>query len=158
MAKHKIKCNKYFLNFSAGLITGFLIGSVLFCSLVSGKIDSFYERIAALENTILDKNAKLENLEKSINSNKFILKDIEVVLVFKEDDIDDLEIIHIEKTVKEKYGALLGSEIKSLDPEIIVLIIDNRILKMNGKELQLHVNKLMLTEILKLWISVDKIE
>lgn len=158
MAQYKIKSNKYLLNFSAGLVTGVLIGSVLFCTIISGKIDTFYEKIAALENTILDKNAKLENLEKSINSSKFVLKDIEVVLVFDDNDIDDLEIIHIEKTVKEKYGTLLGSEVKSIDPEIIVLVIDNRILKMNGKELQLHVNKLMLTELLKLWINVEKIE
>ena len=155
MAQYRIKANKYFLNFYVGLIAGVIIGSVLACTLVSYRIDTFYEKIAFLENTILEKNAKLENLEKSINSNKFILKDIEVVLLFDENEIDHLEIIHIEKTVKEKYSILLGAEVKSIDPDIITLVIDKRILKMNGKEIQLHVNKLKLTDVLKLWIDVE---
>lgn len=155
MAQHRIKTNKYFLNFYVGLIAGVIIGSVLACTLISYRIDAFYEKIAFLENTILEKNAKLENLKKSINSNKFILKDIEVVLLFDEDEIDHLEIIHIEKTVKEKYSILLGAEVKSIDPDIITLVIDKRILKMNGKEIQLHVNKLKLTDVLKLWIDVE---
>lgn len=155
MAQYRIKANKYFLNFYVGLIAGVIIGSVLACTLVSYRIDAFYEKIAFLENTILEKNAKLENLKKSINSNKFILKDIEVVLLFDEDEIDHLEIIHIEKTVKEKYSILLGAEVKSIDPDIITLVIDKRILKMNGKEIQLHVNKLKLTDVLKLWIDVE---
>lgn len=155
MAQHKIKANKYFLNFYVGLIAGIIIGSVLACTLISYRIDTFYEKIAFFENTILEKNAKLENLEKSINSNKFILKDIEVVLLFDENEIDHLETIHIEKTVKEKYSILLGAEVKSIDPDIITLVVDKRILKMNGKEIQLHVNKLKLTDVLKLWINVE---
>ncbi len=155
MAQHRIKANKYFLNFYVGLIAGVIIGSVLACTLISYRIDAFYEKIAFLENTILEKNAKLENLKKSINSNKFILKDIEVVLLFDENEIDHLETIHIEKTVKEKYSILLGAEVKSIDPDIITLVVDKRILKMNGKEIQLHVNKLKLTDVLKLWINVE---
>lgn len=155
MAQHRIKANKYFLNFYAGLITGVLLGSALAITLVSNKIDIFYEKITALENTIIEKNAKLENLEKSINSNKFVLKDIEIILLYEDNEIDHLETIHIEKTVKEKYSILLGTEVKSIDPDIITLVVDKRILKMNGKEIQLHVNKLKLTEVLKLWIEAD---
>lgn len=155
MAQHRIKANKYFLNFYAGLITGVLLGSALAITLVSYKIDIFYEKIAALENTIIEKNAKLENLEKSINSNKFVLKDIEIILLYEDNEIDHLETIHIEKTVKEKYSILLGTEVKSIDPDIITLVVDKRILKMNGKEIQLHVIKLKLTEVLKLWIEAD---
>ena len=155
MAQHRIKANKYFLNFYVGLIAGVLIGSILAITLISYRIDAFYEKIAALENTILEKNSKLDNLEKSINSNKFILKDIEVILLFDENEIDHLETIHIEKTVKEKYSILLGTEVKSIDPDIITLVVDKRILKMNGKEIQLHVNKVKLTEVLKLWIEAD---
>jgi hypothetical protein len=158
MARVKNKKYAYIMNLFAGTIIGVILGIVFLSAITSHRIDFFYERIAALENTILDKNAKLENLEKSINSKRFVLKDIEVILAFEEDGIDELEIMHIKKTVKEKYSTLLGSEVKSIDPEIIVLVIDNRILKMNGKEFQLHVNKLMMTEILKLWIDVDRID
>ena len=90
------------------------------------------KKIAALENTIIEKNAKLENLEKSINSNKFVLKDIEIILPYEDNEIDHLETIHIENS-KRKYSILLGTEVKSIDPDIITLVVDKRILKMNGK-------------------------
>lgn len=158
MARVTTKKSGYMLFLITGTIIGILTAAVALSSITCHRIDILYEKIADLENTILDKNAKLENLEKSINSKRFVLKDIEVILAFEEDGIDELEIMHIKKTVKEKYSTLLGSEVKSIDPEIIVLVIDNRILKMNGKEFQLHVNKLMMTEILKLWIDVDRID
>lgn len=124
-------------------------------TLVSYKIDIFYEKNCSSRKYYNRKNAKLENLEKSINSNKFVLKDIEIILLYEDNEIDHLETIHIEKTVKEKYSILLGTEVKSIDPDIITLVVDKRILKMNGKEIQLHVNKLKLTEVLKLWIEAD---
>jgi len=158
MAQVKHKKAGYILNLITGAIIGIITGISFMAAVTSHRIDILYEKIAVLESTILDKDVKLENLEKSINSNKFILKDIEVILSLSEDDIDELETMHIIKTVKEKYTPLLGSEIKSIDPEIIALIIDNRILKMNGKDFQLHVKKLMLTETLKLFIDVTKIE
>lgn len=158
MARVKQKKYGYILSLLSGIIIGVISGALLLSALTSHRIDILYERIAALENTILDKNAKLENLEKSINSEKFVLKDIEVVLAFEKDDIDELEIMHIKKTVKEKYNPLLGSEIRSIDPEIIALIIDNRILKMNGKEFKLHTDRIVLTETLMLRINVDMVE
>ncbi|HHW22304.1 MAG TPA: hypothetical protein GXX26_05400 [Clostridiaceae bacterium] len=158
MARVKSRKIGYIINLLTGIIIGAISGVAILSAITCHRIDVLYERIAALENTILDKNAKLENLEKSINSKKFVLKDIEVMLLFEKDSLDELETMHIKKTVKEKYSVLLGSEVKSIDPELIVLIIDNRILKMNGKEFRLRVNRLILTETLKLWIDVGMIE
>ena len=52
----------------------------------------------------------------------------------------------------------LGKEIKSLDAEILEQVIDKRILKLNNGEYQISVSKLMLTDILKLWVKVSLIE
>lgn len=161
MGKMKKVIYPFVICFITGLLWGVILGAVAISVLVSSRIDSFYEKIAYLENTIVDKNEKLAKLEKSINNANIVLKDIEVVLEFKgfsEELINQIDNIKIEKTIKEKYRALLGKEVKKLDAEILLEVVDKRILKFEGVEYQLTVNKLVLTDTLKLWIIVSKTE
>ena len=146
---------KSILCFIVGLITGVIIGIILINTFISYRMDMFYEKITYLENTIENKNAQLEKLEKSINNRNFILKDIEVILIFDGEDIDKIEI---EKSIKEKYNGLLGKEVKNIDADIITKVVDSRILKIEDREYKLHVNKLILSEVLKLVIKVQSKE
>lgn len=147
--------------FIVGILWGVIIGAVSISVLVSYRMDSFYERIAYLENMITDKNEKLSKLEKSINNSNIILKDIQVELGFGElspEQVNQIDNIEIEKTIKEKFRPLLGKDIKGLDPDILLQVVDKRILKFDEAEYQLAVNKLMLTDVLKLWVQVSLIE
>lgn len=151
----------FIICFITGLLWGSIIGAVSISMLISYRMDSFYERIAYLENTITDKDEKLDALEKSINNSNIVLKDIEVVLEFGDlsaDQIDQIDNMEIEKAIKEKYRSLLGKEIKGLDADILLQVIDKRILKFDGAEYQLTVNKLVLTDVLKLWAKVSLVE
>ena len=140
--------------FIAGIIIGILIGTAAFNVIVSYRMDQFYKRIAYLEQTIQDNNTVLEKFEKNINTWSLVIKGIEVVLVFDGDEIDRL---HVEKSIKDKYRTLLGKEVKKADPDLIIEVVDKRILKLNDKEYKLKVNKLILTEVLKIWISVEPV-
>ena len=55
-------------------------------------------------------------------------------------------------------ASFLGKEIKSLDADILVQVIDKRILRFDSTEYQLIVNKLVLSDILKLWVGVSLLE
>lgn len=161
MGKIGKKIYPFTICFITGLLWGVIIGAISISMLVGMRMDAFYERIAYLENTIIDKDEKLAKLEKSINNKNIVLKDIEVVLEFNnisEEQITQLDNIEIEKSIKEKYRSSLGKEVKGLDAEILQQIIDKRILKFDGTEYQLTVNKLVLTDILKLWVQVSLIE
>ncbi|NLK64913.1 MAG: hypothetical protein GX289_07445 [Tissierellia bacterium] len=152
---------KFLICFISGLLWGTLAGSVGISMLVSHRIDEFYEKIAYLEHTIQDKNEKLDKLEKSINNANIVLKDISVILEFtnlSEEQIDQIDNIEIEKAIKEKYASSLGKEIKGLDADILVQIIDKRILKFHNAEYKLTVNKLVLSDVLKLWVGVSVFE
>jgi len=140
--------------FVGGILIGILIGIAAFNILVSYRMDQFYNRIAFLEQTVQDKNAVLEKFEKSINTRSLIIKGIEVVLDFSGDEIDRLLI---EKNIKDKYSTLLGKQIKNIDPDLIVEVVDKRIFKIEDKEYKLKVNRLVITEILKIWISVEQV-
>jgi predicted mannosyl-3-phosphoglycerate phosphatase (HAD superfamily) len=124
-------------------------------------MEEFYEKIAYLEHTIQDKDEKLEKLESSINNANIVLKDITVILEFtglSKEQIDLIDNIEIEKAIKEKYASSLGKEVKSLDADILVQVIDKRILRFDDTEYQLTVNKLVLSDILKLWVGVSLLE
>ncbi|NLJ58417.1 MAG: hypothetical protein GX339_06195 [Tissierellia bacterium] len=164
--KRKIKKNKgrgykFFISFITGLLWGTIIGSLSISILVSYRLDKFYEKIAYLENTIVDKEEKLEKLEKSINNANIVLKDVLVILEYinlSSEQIDQMDSIEIEKTIKEKYSSSLGKGVKELDPDILVQVVDKRILRFNNVDYQLTVNKLVLSDVLKLWIEVSSLE
>lgn len=140
--------------FIAGIIIGILIGTAAFNIFVSYRMDQLYKRIAFLEQIVQDKSTILEKFDKNINSWSLIIKSIEVVLVFDGDEIDKLLI---EKNIKDKYSTLLGKEVKKVDPDLIIEVVDKRIFKFDDKNYKLKVNKLLLTEILKIWVSVEPV-
>lgn len=143
---------KYKFCFLSGVITGILIGTSALTIKMSYRIDTYYENLAYLENTIEDKNARLEKLENTINTQNLILEDIEIIISFEGDEIDRIEI---EKNINVKYSSLLGKEVESIDADIIAEVIDNRIFQIEDREYKLHVDKLILTEILKIWVEVE---
>ena len=161
-AKYKnATCYKFSICFIAGLLWGTVIGSLSISVLVGYRMDAFHEKIAYLEHTIADKDEKLSKLEKSINNADVVLKDIYIILEFNNlsvEQIDQIDNIEIEKAIKEKYASSLGKEIKSLDADILVQVIDKRILKFNSTEYQLTVKKLVLSDVLKLWVEVYSLE
>lgn len=154
MVKVRKRGYSYIITVIIGLIWGFTGGVVSMEIFVSYKIDSYHEKIARLEASIADYEAKLGNLEDSVKNKKYVLKDIELMLSFNGDDLDK---IAVEKAVKEKYNSLLGKEIKTIDVDIASEVIDKRIIKLKEKEYRLKLEKLVLTEILKLWIKVDSV-
>ncbi len=161
MGKIKKRSYAFLICFITGMLWGVIIGALSISILVSFRLDSFYEKIALLENTIEDKEEKLSKLEKSINKADIVLKDVVVLLEFPDftqEQTNEIDNIQIEKAIKEKYRSSLGKEIKSLDAEILEQVIDKRILKLNNGEYQISVSKLMLTDILKLWVKVSLIE
>ncbi len=169
---------KFLISFITGIICGTLVGASVLAVIVSYRLDNQYKRITYLETTIEDKDARLKKLEESINTQDLILQDIEVNLNFNEtqdnttneqnnkgplkntsegeiDNIDDIDKIDIEKNIKQKYNSLLGKQIKNIDPDIIVEVIDKRIFKIEDREYRLKVEKLILTETLRLYINVE---
>jgi len=155
----KIKGKYFLISFGTGLIAGILIGAIVLTMVVSYRMDKLYENVATLENIINEKDSKLKKLEESINTTYFVLQDIEIIIEFKgEEAEDEIDRIEIEKAIKEKYTELLGKEVKSIDPDLVVKVVDQRIFRLDEKEYILKVSKLLLSETLKLWVEVQLAE
>lgn len=143
------------VGFYTGLISGVLIGLAIMTTIVSYRLESFHKMNAYLESVIAEKNTRLEQLEKSLNKGKYILKSIDVVFLCEDDEAD---ILLFETELKKKYNPLLGREVKTLDAEMIAEVADKRIFRMDNGQYQLFVKKLILTENLKLWIEIIPLE
>lgn len=150
MAQLKLRCNFCFI---AGLMIGIILGISVFSMLISYRIDKYHKEIAYLETTIEDKDDRLLKLENKINTQDIVLKDIEVILIFEGDEIDKIDI---EKVINQKYSGLLGKDVKSIDVDIISEVVDKRIMQIEDRSYQLYVNKLVLTETMKIWIKVER--
>lgn len=144
--------------YTSGLITGFVIGMAVLSLIVSYRMDSYYHKNIALEDELQDKIAQLEKLENSIKTQtppSTILKNIEINLIFNENEGDEIDKVAIDKTIMEKYSPLVGKEVENIDPDILAEVADKRILKIEDREYKLSVNKIILTETLKIWIKVE---
>lgn len=117
-------------------------------------MDKLHKKKEYLEAIISDKDTKLLRLEDLINNNKFVIKNIEIIL--NSEELSDE--VNIEKNIKEKYSPLLGKEVKSVDPELAIEIVNNRIFRFNSGEYSLKVSKITVSEILKVWVDVEVID
>ncbi|MCR1898857.1 hypothetical protein NSA47_07645 [Irregularibacter muris] len=154
MGKIKKKNLGWMISFTTGLFIGILVGTLSFTLLISHRMDKHYETIENLTNIIEEKDIKLNKLEDSINAQNIVLQDIEIELIHEE-EMNEMDKITIEKTIREKYNALFGKEIKTIDTEILVEVIDKRIFKIEDKEYRVYMDKLILTEILKLYVRIE---
>lgn len=147
----ELKRKGMLLTILTGIIIGFMAGAVAVNALVSFRMDMYHQQIKYLERVIDEKNIKLEKFEESINKKRYILKDVEIILLYEEDGIDK---ITLEKNIKEKYSMLIGKEVKTIDPDLLVEIVDKRIMIIKDKKYKLKLSRLMLAEVLKIWIEV----
>lgn len=142
---------KSILLFITGIIIGLIAGTAVFSLLVDYRIDMHHQKIKQLELSVSDRDTRLAKLEESVNKNKFLVKDVQVVLIYE----DELDKISLEKIIKEKYRNLLGKELKTLDAEMVAGMIDMDVVKLKQKDYLLKINKLVIWETVKVWVEVD---
>ncbi|HOQ75853.1 MAG TPA: hypothetical protein PK369_04695 [Thermoclostridium sp.] len=141
--------------FYAGIITGVLIGLAIMTTIVSYRLESFHRMNAYLESVIAEKDTRLEQLEKSLNTGKYIVKSIDIVFLCEDEGAD---ILLFETELKKKYNSLLGKEVKALDAEMILEVADRRIFRQDNGQYQLFVKRLILAENLKIWIEIQPLD
>lgn len=156
MARMKRIRQAFIVTFISSGILGMLLGAVLFNALISVRIDKYLEEIVYLKNIIEDKDTRLKKLEESINKQKYILSDISINFTTDKDS-EEVDKVTLEKYIKDKYTNLIGKEIKDIDIELAAEVIHKRIMKLDGHEYQLEVKRIMLSDILSIWVGVKKI-
>ncbi len=146
---------QYRLCFVTGLAIGLILGIALFTVFVSNKIDHYLQQISLLESVIKEKNIQLEKLEDVVNTRRYVLKKIDVYL---EHDGDDMEKITLQKHIKQKYMLLIGKNLAEVDADMALEVIDQRIMQLGKKQYKLQVKKIVIAEILKIWVETRAVK
>ncbi|WP_251859821.1 hypothetical protein [Clostridium sp. Marseille-Q2269] len=148
--------NKYFFSFCVGLVTGGLVGIIFFSLFISYKIENYHREITYLNNVIEDQQVRLDGLENKLSKKKLIVKKIEIDMQFKNtEEHDELVSIELEKYIKEKFNDLIGKDVDKLDGDILLQVVDNRIMKINNKQYKLKVQKIIISQNIKFHIQVE---
>ena len=142
--------HKQFMCFICGIVVGVLAGVAVFSLLVSYRLDQYYQEIRQLELANDEKETRLRRFEESVDKTKYMLKKIEVLLSYEGDELDKLTL---EKNIKDRYGQLLGKEVASIDIDLVAGVVDDRIIKLEEREYRLELKKIMLAEVLKIWVE-----
>lgn len=137
-----------------GFILGLLTGIWGITLIISTKIDGFHEQIQHLNSIVADREVRLQKLEESINYKRYLVKDVIIHLEFEG---DDLEQLILRKTLKDKINILLGKEVKTIDLDLVSAMIDERLIHLKGAEYQTRVNKLVIAEVVQIWITAQRI-
>ncbi|ACA46020.1 hypothetical protein FDC22_14105 [Clostridium botulinum] len=153
------KENKYFFSFCVGLVIGGAVGIIFFSLFISYRIENYHRKITYLNSIIEDQQVRLEGLENKLSKKKLIVKKIEVDIKFKNKEIEDeLVAIELEKHIKEKFNNLIGKELDNLDGDILVQVVDNRIMKIKNKQYKVKVEKIIIAQNIKFCIQVEKVQ
>ncbi|MDT8902124.1 hypothetical protein [Anaeroselena agilis] len=135
----------------AGLFSGFLLGAILVAALLGYRLDESLQRISSLQAAVNEKDARLAKLEESVNKRKYILRRVEVVLSFSG---DEMEKTALDKYIKSRYSGLVGKEVGSIDAELAAEVVDNRVVRINNRDYRLTVGKIVVADVLKIWVAV----
>lgn len=148
------KKNAYLLFLFTGFISGLVIGATAVTIYIGHRLDISHLQINELRISAREKDAQLEKLEESWKKKKFIIKKIDVDLQF---DGDELEKTTLVKHIKEQCYVLIGKEVKDIDPDLLANSIDNRIVRLDDRSVKLAVQKLILSDVLKICITATLI-
>ncbi|MCY6356538.1 hypothetical protein [Clostridium sp. ZS2-4] len=150
---------KYFLFFILGLFIGGMVGIITINLLISYRIDNYIKEIKHLDKVIEEKDFRLKKLEKNIYDKRLLVKNVEIELEYEnEKENDDIVKITLEKHIKDKFKCLVGKEVENVDGDILLEIIDRRIMKIEDKEYQLKLKRIMISQVVKLWIEIKVIK
>ena len=151
----RMKKAGYITFFLTGFILGVLFGCASLSAFISYRIDGYHQKIASLYSIINEKDIVLEKLEDSVNKRKLVVKDVEVWLDSKEDKIVN---IALEKHIKQKLGTFVGKEVEKIEADMLWEVINQRIMKIEGKEYRLEANKLVISDTINIWVEIKPLK
>lgn len=133
-----------------GLAGGIMLGAIAATAYAGHELDRAYNQVSYLQIALKEKDERLKKLEDLSNPKKHVVRNIEIMLQF---DGDDLEKTYIVQAIKNKYFSVVGKEIRTIDPDLLPEVIDNAILQINKRSFKVTVQKIVLSEVLKIWAA-----
>jgi|LFRM01.2.fsa_nt_gb hypothetical protein len=145
----------------ASFIFGLLAGAAIINLVCGTHLDNAELEIERLNALLAEQTEQIAALERTIaQQEEFTVTEIEVHVLFKDEkENDELSSLEIEKRVKELLKNIRGREVSTLDPILIVNIVDGRPIQVSNTEYILTVKSLLISEKLVMHVeAAEKVE
>ncbi|PKM83866.1 MAG: hypothetical protein CVU88_00795 [Firmicutes bacterium HGW-Firmicutes-13] len=142
---------------AAWFILGLLLGSFLMQTLVGREMNRLYYEQERLKIELYDTVERLKKFEDQSQSRSFnIVKDIKVEFFLRNEITRDaFTELELKKEIKEITKGLIGQEINRLNHEMVVSLLDNRIIKLGDKNFLLELKTLIITEQVVFYLEIE---
>lgn len=143
---------QYIMLLLTGWLCGLLCGAIAVMIYSGYQLDLMHQQLNRLQISVQEKTEQLEKLSEHSRNTKQLVKTIEIELTL---DSDEAEHELLLTALKQHYYNVLGKEVTSLDPDLLLAMIDNRLLRLNDHTYQVTVTKVVVASRLKIWATAS---
>lgn len=140
---------------AAFFILGFFLGAVVIFLFSSQQLEDFYQEREKLKADLFESRERLTRLEDLWESrNEEIVREIKIDLEMEKDTFGEL---YIKQAVQEIVNDLMGEKVRTLNPSLVIRMLDERKITADGREYRLDLQAVVISETLSLFIKPERI-
>ena len=145
-------------SFIASFLIGIMVGAASLNLVIGSHLDRAQLEIERLSIQLVEKSEQITVLEATLAQHEELaITKIEVNVTFKDEKkVDDLNILEIEKIIKDLLKTIRGREVSTLDPVLIVNIVDGRSIQTSNSEFTVKVKSLLVSEKLIMHVVAEE--
>lgn len=147
--------NLHTFRYIAVFFLGFIGGAACINLLIGLNLDKAYIQIEELKDQVSDQHTQLESLQAELDVRQSsLVKQINVHVL-----VDDKYVqMEIEDFAKSLLKDLIGKEVESLDPIIVLNVVNDRSIKIDSISYELKVKALLISEKIVVYIEPSELE
>lgn len=146
---------KNFHKYIGLFILGLLVGGVMTLVLHGQSYDNLYIQKKEVESYVIELQNTIERLEKIQQQQTHNLLVREILV--QTDLSDPVKNVDIRTEVSGLLKDLIGENVETINPELIINIVDNRVIMVEEKQFRLNVRSLVISKTLILNLSTSEL-
>lgn len=140
---------------TASFILGTLVGAAVLNLVLGRHLDNAELELRTLRSGLAEQREKTSLLEKKLEvRQKLFVNEIRVNINLE----DEFEKLEVEAAVKKLLKVLKGKDLKELDPNLVINIIDKRIVETPEHKYRVSVKGTLISERVIMYIDAEEIK
>lgn len=139
----------------AFFVLGFFLGAVSIFVFSSQQVEGLYQEREKLKVDLFETRERLTRLENLWESrHEEIVREIKIDMEMEKDTFGELAI---KKAIQEIVNDLVGEKVQSLNPSLVIRMLDERKITADGREYRLDLQAVVISEVLTLYIKPERV-
>ncbi len=140
---------------TAFLVLGLFLGAVSIFVFSGQQLEDLYQERERLKVDLFETRERLTRLEDLWESrHEEIVREIKIDLEMEKDTFGELSI---KKAIQEIVNDLVGEKVQSLNPTLVIRMLDERKIMADEREYRLDLQAVVISETLTLYIKPERI-